>query len=313
MANTNNLIEINSNSYFYDSALAIGVILNVSAKTAILIDSGLDESNAKKINNLLKNQDVTIKAIINTHSHADHCGGNAYLQKVYTDIAIYASSFEKVFIDNPTLEPFYLSNGATPFIELRDKFLQAQPSKVTNIIDHKDHTINIDGSNLEIVTLPGHTFGSIGIGNLADGVFYCGDAIFGIEVFNKHKLTFITNVAMTIASCNKLIELADKYQSFVIYHGGLVQGSEAIKNICNQNISNLQATVNEIFDIIKNAGAISIESLIQKTMHQYQIDDDVIKYTLTRTALLARLEYLQSKEQIRVAVRDGVLMVSNSH
>jgi glyoxylase-like metal-dependent hydrolase (beta-lactamase superfamily II) len=45
---------------------------------AILIDSGLDKDSGKKILKLLESRGFSLKFIINTHSNADHTGGNRF-------------------------------------------------------------------------------------------------------------------------------------------------------------------------------------------------------------------------------------------
>lgn len=73
------------------------------------------------------------KAIVNTHSHADHCGGNRYI-KERTGATIYASEIESAIIQYPLLEPLYLFSGASPLRDLRNKFLMAQSSSVDHVI-----------------------------------------------------------------------------------------------------------------------------------------------------------------------------------
>ena len=48
---------------------------------AVLIDSGNDSSSGRKILRLAEEKGWKIRLIINTHFHADHVGGNAFIQK----------------------------------------------------------------------------------------------------------------------------------------------------------------------------------------------------------------------------------------
>ena len=46
-----------------------------------LVDSGNDETTGMRILDFIKENfpESSLRAILNTHSHADHCGGNSYL------------------------------------------------------------------------------------------------------------------------------------------------------------------------------------------------------------------------------------------
>ena len=115
-------MQLSEKVYYIPNLANIGVIKD--GNNAILIDSGLDDNTAKKILKVLEKENLILKAIINTHSHADHCGGNAYL-KEKAQVKIYAPEIESGIIENPILEPLYLFSGANPISDLKNKFLMA--------------------------------------------------------------------------------------------------------------------------------------------------------------------------------------------
>src|SRR5688572_15892780 len=78
------LMLAKGSSYYMSSRLSVGVVMTKDKK-AILIDSGIDKGIAKEVNNAIKAAGATVGAIINTHFHADHCGGNHFFQKEYKD------------------------------------------------------------------------------------------------------------------------------------------------------------------------------------------------------------------------------------
>ena len=61
----------------------------------------------------------------NTHSNADHDGGNTLLQN-RLGCAVYATPMEKAVVEHPILEPSFLYGGY-PFKKLRKKFLMDKP------------------------------------------------------------------------------------------------------------------------------------------------------------------------------------------
>jgi glyoxylase-like metal-dependent hydrolase (beta-lactamase superfamily II) len=91
-------------SGLFTGRLSVGYY-ELSPKTCVLIDSGLEDNGAKEVEKVLKARGITPVAIINTHFHADHCGGNDYFQRKYPQIRVYATTLEKPFIEHPELEP----------------------------------------------------------------------------------------------------------------------------------------------------------------------------------------------------------------
>ncbi len=74
----------------------IGIGMIRTEKGLIIIDTGLDESYGRKILKASKELGEEIIGIINTHSHADHFGGNNFLKK-RTKAWIIAPRVEKVW------------------------------------------------------------------------------------------------------------------------------------------------------------------------------------------------------------------------
>lgn len=297
-------------SHYFDGVLSIGAF--IKDKSVVLIDSGLDDSAAKQIQASLKKDSLELKAIINTHSHADHCGGNSKLQASFKDVKIYASAWEKPFIEMPKLEPVCFCGGAAPFQGLQTKFLEAKPSKVTNTLEKDaDHTIDVLGETFKIVTLPGHTRGSIGVVT-PDKILYCGDAMFYGDTLTKHGVLFYTDIEETLKSLNKLSRMhADgEIEGCVFYHGGYVEKKE-LAEVPQKHIDRLKET-NEFIRRQVLQKPLSIDTLTQMVMQNYRINPKpelfVQQYTLTRTCVSAYLTYLEKANEIELKGSDCMLV-----
>ena len=116
------LVQVGSNTYYIDCPAKIGVY-QVSETEVYLIDSGSDKDAGRKIRKILDEKGWHLKAIINTHSNADHIGGNQYLQR-QTGCQIFAKGIDAAFTRYPLLEPSFLYGGY-PCKALRHKFLMA--------------------------------------------------------------------------------------------------------------------------------------------------------------------------------------------
>ena len=82
------LIPITQNSYYIQSPAKIGLV-TLGGEQVCLIDSGNDKDAGRKVRQLLDSRGWKLRAIYNTHSNADHIGGNRYLQG-QTGCRIYA-------------------------------------------------------------------------------------------------------------------------------------------------------------------------------------------------------------------------------
>jgi len=294
------LKHVQVNSYFSNGFLSIGIY--IQDKMAILFDSGNDENSAKDVLNALQADGYQITAIINTHCHPDHCGGNYFFQKKFPELKVYAAPEEREFIENPNLAPRCFCGGAAPFAGLKNKLLAPQkPSVITNeITPYQDQTISIAGADFKIITLPGHTPGSIGI-ITPDNVLYAGDALFGTDTLNKHAILFYTDIGNTLVSLQKLATL--KVDACVLYHGGVIDN---LAHIAQQHETRILETKNTVLSFI-NQHALSVDELTQKIMQMHNIPDNIISFTLTQTAMRAYLTQLEYEKAIELKVSEGLL------
>ena len=135
------LTHLSGSTHVLRSPTNVGVIATVDGK-AVLIDSGNDDDAGRKILRACEAAGLLVSHIANTHSNADHCGGNAFIQS-RTQCRIAAPRPEAFFIENPVLEPSFLWGGF-PLPSLRNKFLMAKASRVTDLLEAPCHVPGID-------------------------------------------------------------------------------------------------------------------------------------------------------------------------
>ena len=135
------LVQISEKSYYINCPAKIGVYL-ADSENVYLIDSGNDKSAGRKVRQILDKNGWRLQGILNTHSHADHIGGNHYLQG-QTGCRIYSPGIEGAFTKYPVLEPSFLYGGY-PCKELRHKFLMAQDSDVLDFSDVEAYLQTLD-------------------------------------------------------------------------------------------------------------------------------------------------------------------------
>lgn len=226
----------------------IGVVTH--GDRALLVDSGLDENLARKVVNALANEGVTVAAIVNTHAHADHIGGNAWVVK-RTGAKVAAPAYEHLFVERPELEPYTLF-GAAPPNAMQGKFLQAQPSPVTHVL--APGAREIEGFAVKLHALGGHSVGQMGVE--VDGALFVGDALLPEATLAKYGLVFAVDPSAARASTERLLGLRDL--TIVSYHGGVVSDVEAA---VRANVEGMRAAEEALLTFLAKGPATSEEML----------------------------------------------------
>ena len=241
--------------------------------------------------------------VFNTHSHADHCGGNAYIQKQY-NAPVYCPELEQDFVQNPILEPTYLY-GAYPIEALKNKFLMAKASKVTHVIDSEspiEVMFHGESHTFIPISLKGHSPNQYGF-LTPDGIAYLGDALISSEMVAKHPLIFTYHVAEHYKSLNRLKTLAAK--GFVIAHGGYYDHIDAL---IDSNIHALNLTQNHLLSAL-NQSPHTFDQLHEMLYNAYDLNENVPLHILNRSVLKAHITYLVDMKIIHLDVEQGKIIL----
>lgn len=166
---------------------------------ALIVDTGLDDSHAKRLLRALEAAGLTPSAILNTHAHADHHGGNRALLARFPDLTVYGAPGEDAVMRFPLLSPSQLY-GARPPRLLQGKFLLAPPNPKVEVLSPGPQELG--GAAVTLTEVPGHAPQMFAV--QAGDVLYAADALFGPPSLSKHPLTFCTDSAQQKASAARL-------------------------------------------------------------------------------------------------------------
>ncbi len=217
------LIQLSENDFYVDCPSKIGVVY-LGENRAVLIDSGSDKDAGKKVLRHLESRGWTLAAIYNTHSHADHIGGNKLLQD-RTGCPIYAPGMECVFTNSPALEPMNLYGG-NPFKDLYNKFLCAQTSMAQPL------TPEALPEGLEMVTLPGHSFDMVGY-LTKDGNLFLADCVSSAETLEKYGLSYLWDVPAFLQTLEKIKTLPAK--KYIPAHAPVCEDAASLAALADLN------------------------------------------------------------------------------
>lgn len=193
------LTELSPGVHFFPSAVN-SVVVEDGRGGALLVDTGLDDSHGRKLLRAVAEAGLIPTAILNTHSHADHHGGNAFILKKFPHLPVYAPPLEAAIIQHPVLKPLSLY-GASPLPDLRTKFLLAPASPAQPL---QSGPQSVGGAGVELIEIPGHALQMYAV-RVRD-VLYAADGLFGKDALAKHPLTFCADSAAQKASARRLGE-----------------------------------------------------------------------------------------------------------
>ena len=289
------LIPVTENSYYVQSPAKIGLV-KLGGAEVCLIDSGNDKDAGRKVRQILDAQGWKLTAIYNTHSNADHIGGNKYLQG-QTGCRIYAPGIEQAFTQYPVLEPSFLYGGY-PCKDLRHKFLMAQGSGAEPL------TPGVLPEGFEIIPLPGHFFDMVGY-RTPDGVVYLADCLSSRETLDKYQIGFIYDVAAYLDTLEKVKTLTARM--FVPAHA---PAAEEIADLAQYNIDKVREIAGRILELC--AQPLGFEDILRRLFAAYQLTMDFEQYVLVGSTVRSYLSWLKDTGKLTAAFEENRLLWERS-
>lgn len=283
------LTKLGEKTYCIQNPTNIG-IYKLDDNKICLIDTGNDKESGRKILKIINEQNWQVECIINTHSNADHVGGNKFIQD-RTNCKILSSKKETAIINNPELEPALLY-GAMPLNELNNKFLLAKESDC-QVIDN-----NLP-EGLEYFTLKGHFIDMIGI-KTSDNIYFLGDSIFSEETINKYHIFFIYDVEKYLQTLDYLETLNGTF-----YIPSHVKPLTDLKELIKLNKNKINEICNAILNACQNP--ITTEEIIKKIFDTYNLEININQYALLGSTIKSYLTYLNNQNRVEYFFKDNLL------
>ncbi|MEN6460111.1 MAG: MBL fold metallo-hydrolase [Syntrophomonas sp.] len=289
------LNKLRGNTFFINAPTNIGVY-TFKNKNCVLIDTGIDNTQAGKLDQILQESGLHPKYIINTHSHTDHCGGNLYFQKNYPGCQVYTSAIEKLFIESPVLHPAILFS-ASPL-----KGLGKVPRPVKIDLVFEIGINKIEDKKFEIQSLSGHTPGQIGI-TTPDSVSFLGDSIFSENILGKYSFPNLFDVEQSI---NTLCELKNNTaELYVISHMDKVIEKNQLSQLIDKNLNNINSYKEQILELLEQP--LSREDLLENICVLNDLSLDFKEYHLAFSTVSAFIKYFFDQHIVDYSLENGRL------
>ena len=285
------LIQVLNNTYYINCPAKIGLYLD-GDKGVYLIDSGNDKDAGRRVRKVLDANGWKLRAIYNTHSNADHIGGNRYLQG-QTKCKIYAQGIECDITRHPVLEPAFLYGGFPPK-DLRHKFLMAQES------DAKELTPGVLPEGFALLQLPGHFFHMVGFRS-PDDVVYLADCLSSRETLDKYQIGFVYDVAAYLDTLEKVKSM--QAAAFVPAHAEV---TEDIAPLAQYNIDKVLEIADHMVELC--AEPVIFEELLKKLFDDYGLTLTFEQYVLVGSTVKSYLAWLKDTGRLTALFEDNRLL-----
>lgn len=285
------LIQASERSYYIQSPAKIGLV-RLDETGVCLIDSGSDKDAGRKVRQILDARGWRLAAIYNTHSNADHIGGNRYLQ-TQTGCKIYAPGVDCAFTRHPVLEPSFLYGGY-PCKDLRHKFLLAQESGAEYL------TEDCLPEGWESIPLPGHFFDMVGY-RTPDGVVYLADCLSSRETLEKYQIGFLYDAAAYLDTLERV--KAMEARLFVPAHA---EAAEDVSALAQYNIDKVLETADRIAALCREP--LCFEDVLQRLFTDYGLTMNFEQYVLVGSTVRSYLSWMKDGGRLEALFEDNRLL-----
>lgn len=281
-------------TYAIESKFAsLGVYL-LDEGCCLLIDSGQSAAHAREVLRIFREQGWVVYAIFNTHGHADHCGGNRFLQES-SGCRIYATAIEAAFIENPLLLPYTVYSAYPPKL-LMGKFFMPEASRVTHRVEAG--SIFIQGTRFEAIALAGHSLGQLGL-ITPDGVFFTGDSLVTPQILQAFPCVFLADVDQQLSTLEKLA--SGGYASLYLSHGGRAEKADDIIKVNHEVLMNNLKMVESIIQVPR-----SLEGVVSEFATRQSFEMNRNYYFRLSNTISAMLAYLVNQGQAAIIMQGNV-------
>jgi glyoxylase-like metal-dependent hydrolase (beta-lactamase superfamily II) len=263
---------------------------------ALLVDTGQDKTYGRDLRRACEGLQLEPRHIINTHAHADHFGGNAYLLRQFPDLTVHAPELERELMASPYLEPVYLFHGAAPPRELTGKWTQAEASPVHATLQPGHHSLA--GVELEVLNTSGHAHRHCSI--LVDGVLLAADALLGPALLERYPLPFGQDIARQLASAQLLAARGTEAPPAITVPGHGEPSSD-LALLAGQNITAIERVATVISGIVSEGPpeGLGTELVLARTCHELGVElTDLVRYHLNFCTVSAYLSWLRQQASI---------------
>lgn len=306
--------KILQNVYYIPGPTNVGVVAckgkrGQKAKDVYLIDSGGDREDGQRIYGELEalfpeeKGGFNLVAVINTHSHADHCGGNAFFVEK-TGCQIWINKIDSAGLEYNLLQSMLVC-GTLPLPHLQSSYYVAEKSKADRYIDSSSEIKLRDGAKFTFMDLPGHYLNMMGViftNKKGETVLFPGDALFGRLHVLKYWISYLVDLAAFKKTLSALAETA--FTWYIPCHGEPVR---RIQETVEMNQIAILSTEYCILRALEGDKRLTFSELMKAVADMNDIKLRTPQYLLIGSTIRAYLYYLYEQNKVDCSMHENQL------
>ncbi|MBO6054862.1 MAG: MBL fold metallo-hydrolase [Oscillospiraceae bacterium] len=207
------LIPLRERSFVFRGPTNVGIYIR--GDRATVIDSGATQKDAAALLRTLDAHGWKLETVLNTHYHADHIGGNAYLQD-HTGCRCFSPA--PFFAQVPLMNAAFLFYAEPPAPLRGENFLVAGSRT-------EELTPDLLPAGFRITSYPGHCYEQYAI-RTPDDILFVGDVLLGYEELQQNTLFYFYSYPQHMDSLDRMEQ--EQAHCFVPSHGSPVQDVVAL-------------------------------------------------------------------------------------
>jgi len=217
MSYTHELIKIEDGLYCIKDVQSINKYLIIGTEKALIFDTGFGFTDFKP---LIKQVTNLPYFVVDSHSDVDHASGNFLFDEVHISIYDYKNLKENDNYDFKLEQLNYRLNKPNSKLKEEmdiDDYFKHSIFDTKYILIDDGYKFNLGDREIEVISIPGHSNGSIALYDPKNGHLFTGDSVMKYNVFymmeNQEPLVVYLN------SLNKLQKRAHQFTSIFPGHG----------------------------------------------------------------------------------------------
>lgn len=151
--------------FYFNELRECTYILSDESRECVIIDPGMSSQREReRVEQYLEENNLKLKMMLLTHGHFDHVMGCAWISEKYK-APLYISPEDKKLLPNArrtcSMFGYVIDDPPTETIDIKN-----------------GDVIKFGNSSLEVISTPGHTWGSVCFYSSADKICITGDTLF---------------------------------------------------------------------------------------------------------------------------------------